>query len=116
MPATKSEQKGTAMDYLSAPRSDGIVKSLMSLIGFEAVKGGRLPAGVTLDTLKAMLEVLACDDAKDVLAMITQRVVDYQSLRRVATPKVSATPESIVQAVKSGKISLDELKAQLEKL
>ena len=116
MPATTSEQKGTAMDYLSAPRSDGIVKSLMSLIGFEAVKGGRLPAGVKLDTLKAMLEVLACDDAKDVLAMITQRVVDFQSLRRVSTPKVSATPESIVQAVKSGKISLDELKAQLEKL
>ena len=116
MPATTSEQKGTAMDYLSAPRSDGIVKSLMALIGFEAPKGGRLPAGVKLDTLKALLEVLACEDAQDVKSMITQRVIDYQSLRRVSTPKVSATPESIVQAVKSGKISLDELKAQLEKL
>ncbi len=63
-----------------------------------------------------MLEVLACEDAQDVKSMITQRVIDYQSLRRVSTPKVSATPESIVQAVKSGKISLDELKAQLEKL
>ena len=78
-------------------------------------KGGRLPAGVKIDTLKAMLEVLACEDATNVLAMITQKVVDLQSLRRVSTPKVSATPESIVQAVKSGKISLDELKVALEK-
>jgi len=116
MPATTTDQKGTAMDYLSAPRSDGIVKSLMTLIGFTAPKGGRLPAGVKLDTLKALLEVLACEDAQDVKAMVTQRVVDYQALRHVSTPKVSATPESIVQAVKSGKISLDELKAQLEKL
>jgi len=115
-PATSSEQKGTAMDYLSAPRSEGIVKSLMSLIGFEATKGGRLPAGVKIDTLKAMLEVLACEDASPVLAMFTQKVVDLQSMRRISTPKVSATPESIVQAVKSGKISLDELKVALGKL
>ena len=115
-PATSSEQKGTTMDYLSAPRSEGIVKSLMSLIGFEATKGGRLPAGVKIDTLKAMLEVLACEDASPVLAMITQKVVDLQSMRRISTPKVSATPESIVQAVKSGKISLDELKVALGKL
>ena len=54
MPATSTSQKGTAMDYLSAPRDSGIVKSLMASIGYEAPKGGRLPAGVKLDTLKAL--------------------------------------------------------------
>ena len=54
MPATSKTQKGTAMDYLSAPRDSGIVKSLMASIGYEAPKGGRLPAGVKLDTLIAL--------------------------------------------------------------
>ena len=67
-----------------------LLKSLMTLIGFEAPKGkGRLPAGVKIDTLKAMLDVLACEDASPVLAMITQKVVDLQSMRRISTPKVS---------------------------
>ena len=46
MPASTESQKGTAMDYLSAPRDSGLVKSIMALLGYEAPKGGRLPAGV----------------------------------------------------------------------
>ena len=43
MPKTKVNQKSTAMDYLSAPRSEGLVVSLLSLLGFTAGDGGRLP-------------------------------------------------------------------------
>ena len=44
-PATTETQKGTAMDYLAAPRDSGIVKNLMAMLGFVAATGGRLPAG-----------------------------------------------------------------------
>ena len=45
MPSTTETQKSTAMDYLSAPRNEGLVKNLMALIGFVAPPNGRLPAG-----------------------------------------------------------------------
>jgi hypothetical protein len=51
MPSTTETQKSTAMDYLSAPRNEGLVKNLMTLIGFTAPEGGRLPAGVKYDTI-----------------------------------------------------------------
>ena len=53
MPSTSTSQKSTAMDYLSAPRSEGLVKSLMALIGYSALDGGRLPSGVKYDTIIA---------------------------------------------------------------
>jgi len=104
MPATTKKQKGTAMDYLAAPRDSGIVKSLMASLGYAAPKGGRLPAGVKLDALIAL---------DDFVSSIRTRVAGLQSARRTATAKVSATPESVVAAVKSGKISLADLKAAL---
>ena len=65
MPATAKTQKGTAMDYLAAPRDSGVVKGLMALLGYEAPKGGRLPAGVKYDTLMALSEVLASEDSDE---------------------------------------------------
>jgi len=116
MPSTTKGQKGTAMDYLSAPRHEGIVKSLMMLIGYEAPKGGRLPAGVKYDTLKALVDCLGMGLNEEFRSMLATRVVELQSARRKGTGKVSATPESIVNAIKSGKISLEELKAHLNTL
>ena len=52
MVATKENQKSTAMDYLSAPRSEGLVVALLSLLGFTAPENGRLPAGVKYDFIK----------------------------------------------------------------
>ena len=104
-PASTETQKGTAMDYLSAPRDSGIVKSLMTLIGYTAPKGGRLPAGVKLDTLIALSELLAVEDNSEFVSMLVTRVNELQANRRTATVKVSATPESIIDAVKSGKIN-----------
>ena len=114
MPATTEKQKGTAMDYLAAPRESGIVKSLMASVGYEAPKGGRLPAGVKLDTLTALNEAFTVEDFSDFVSSIQSRVAELQSARRVSRAKLSATPESVIAAVKSGRISLDELKAQLD--
>ena len=116
MPSTSDSQKGTAMDYLSAPRDSGLVKNLMSLLGFTAPKGGRLPAGVKYDTIIALNDVLASEDNSEIVSMITTRIMELQSARRVSTAKVNATPESIISAVKSGKINLDELKSALAKM
>jgi len=116
MPASSKTQKGTAMDYLSAPRDSGIVKNLMASLGYEAPKGGRLPAGVKYDTLVAIDEALTVEDFTDFKSALMTRINELQGNRRRATVKVSATPESIISAVKQGKISLDELKSALESI
>ena len=116
MPATTKTQKGTAMDYLAAPRDSGIVKSLMASIGYTAAEGGRLPAGVKLDALIAISEALTVADFDEFKSSICGRVATLQAARRVATVKVAATPESVVAAVKSGKISLKDLQSALAAL
>ena len=114
MPATTEKQKGTAMDYLAAPRDSGIVKSLMALLGFSTPKGGRLPAGCKLDALIALSEVLKMDDGDEFRSLVATRVQELQSKRRVSRARLAATPESVIAAVKSGQISLDELKAAID--
>ena len=117
MPKTTKTQKGTAMDYLSAPRADGIVVSLLALLGFKAPKGGRLPAGVKYDTLLALNEVFAMSEAHDVVSMTANVINDLQGSRRKGTAgRISASPTSVVNAVKSGKLSLDELKKAIAEM
>ena len=116
MVATKSTQKSTAMDYLAAPRSDGLVVALLSLLGFTAPKGGRLPVGVKLDTLIALKDVFSSEDAETALNMVQARIAELQASRKTATARISASPSSIMAAVKSGKLSLDELKAAIAEL
>ena len=111
MVATKENQKSTAMDYLSAPRSEGLVVALLSILGFEAPKGGRLPAGVKYDSLIAMRDVFSIEESYDTVAMIGSRIAELQANRKSgASARISASPKSIMDAVKSGKLSLDELK------
>ena len=111
MVATKTDQKSTAMDYLSAPRSEGLVVSLLSLLGFEAPKGGRLPAGVKYDAIVAMRDVFSIEESYDTVAMIGSRIAEPQAGRKSgSSARISASPKSIMEAVKSGKLSLDELK------
>jgi hypothetical protein len=116
MVATKSSQKSTAMDYLAAPRSDGLVVALLSLLGFTAPKGGRLPVGVKLDTLTALKDVFSTEDAGTALNMVQARIAELQASRKTATARISASPQSIMAAVKAGKLSLDELKAAIADL
>ena len=99
------------MDYLSAPRSEGLVVSLLSLLGFEAPKGGRLPAGVKYDAIVAMRDVFSIEESYDTVAMIGSRIAELQAGRKSgSSARISASPKSIMEAVKSGKLSLDELK------
>ena len=114
MVATKTDQKSTAMDYLSAPRSEGLVVSLLSILGWEAPEGGRLPAGVKYDAIVAMRDVFSISESFDVVSMIGSRIAELQADRKTGTSaRISASPKSIMEAVKSGKLSLDELKAAI---
>jgi len=111
MVATKPKQKSTAMDYLASPRSEGLVVGIMTLLGWTAPKGGRLPAGVKYDTLVALRDTL--ETSEKTQSMMASRIAELQGNRSRGIPKVNANPESIIQAVKQGKISLDELKKQI---
>ena len=117
MPKTSENQKSTAMDYLSAPRSEGLVVSLLALLGFEAPKGGRLPAGVKYDTIVALHDVFSINETNDVRNMISSRIAELQHNRKgTSADRISASPTSIVNAVKSGKLSLDDLQKALSQL
>ena len=114
MVATKENQKSTAMDYLSAPRSEGLVVSLLSLLGWQAPTGGRLPAGVKYDTLVALHDVFSIEEGYEIRSMVGSRIAELQASRRSgSSARISASPKSIMEAVKSGKLSLDELKQAL---
>ncbi len=114
MVATTKKKKSTAMDYLSAPRSEGLVVSLLSILGWEAPKNGRLPAGVKYDSLIAMRDVFSISESFDTVSMIGSRIAELQADRKTgSTARISASPKSIMDAVKSGKLSLDELKAAI---
>ncbi len=114
MVAPKKDQKSTAMDYLASPRSEGLVVGIMTLLGYTAPKGGRLPAGVKYDTLVALHDVLGAEDKFQ--SMMSSRIAQLQGNRSRGSPKIGANPESIIQAVKQGKISLEELKKQIASL
>jgi len=116
MPASTKSQKGTAMDYLSAPRDSGIVKNLMSELGYSAPEGGRLPAGVKVDTLVALTECFNSEIADEFKSMLCTRIGELQASRRTVKPRLTATPESVINAVKLGQISLEELKSAIDKL
>ena len=114
MPKTTSKQKGVAMDYLASPRSEGLVASLLALLGFQAPEGGRLPAGVKYDTLKALRDVFSIEESFEIRGLISGRIAELQAGRKSGSAgRITATPKSIVAAVKSGKLSLDELKEAL---
>jgi|TARA_R110000824_G_scaffold1064_4_gene5880 hypothetical protein len=114
MVATKATQKSTAMDYLASPRSEGLVVAIMNLLGYSAPKGGRLPAGVKYDTLVALRALLETDDRSQ--SMMASKIAELQGGRSRGVPKVAANPESIIEAVKAGKISLEELKKKIAEL
>ena len=117
MVATKANQKSTAMDYLSAPRAEGLVVALISLLGFTAPENGRLPAGVKYDTIVALHDVFSISESYDVRTMVSERIAELQAGRKSeAKARISASPESIMNAVKSGKLSLDELKNAIASL
>jgi len=114
MPKTTENQKSTAMDYFAAPRSEGLVVGILERIGFTAGDGGRLPAGVKYDFIKAVDNVLSSDVGEPFGELIGGEVASLQSHRKSSAARITASPQSIMTAVKSGKLSLDELKAAIK--
>ena len=111
MEATKQNHKSTAMDYFAAPRHEGLVVGILSTLGFSAGDGGRLPAGVKYDTLVALDKVLGAKVGTDFKELLGGEIASLQANRKSSAPRITASPTSIMSAVKSGKLSLDELKA-----
>ncbi len=116
MVATKENQKSTAMDYFAAPRHEGLVVGILEKIGFSAGEGGRLPAGVKYDFIKAIDNILSVAEWSEFSELIGGEVASLQANRKSSAPRITATPKSIMELVKSGKLSLDELQAELKKL
>ena len=89
MVATKATQKSTAMDYLASPRSEGLVVGIMTLLGWTAPKGGRLPAGVKYDTLVALRDTL--ETSEKTQSMMASRIAELQADRKTgASARISA--------------------------
>ena len=64
-----------------------------------------------------MRDVFSIEESYDVVAMIGSRIAELQANRRSgSSARISASPKSIMEAVKSGKLSLDELKEALASL
>ena len=59
-------------------------------------------------------DVLGAEDKFQ--SMMSSRIAQLQGNRSRGSPKIGANPESIIQAVKQGKISLEELKKQIASL
>ena len=116
MVATKENQKSTAMDYFSAPRAEGLVTDILDKIGYTAGDGGRLPAGVKYDFIKALDNILSTEHGDVIIDLVGGETARLQASRKSSAPRISATPKSIMELVKSGKLSLDELQAELKKL
>ena len=114
MVATKENQKSTAMDYFAAPRSEGLVVGILDTLGFTAGDGGRLPAGIKYDTLVALNSVLNSKDfGPELTELVGGQIASLQANRKSNSPRITASPAYIMNAVKAGKISLDELKAMI---
>ena len=106
-----STKTTTAMEYLSCPRADGVVSSMLTLFGVEQIDG-RYPTGAKADTLRAMADFFA--GSKSAVKTVSADVVKRQSVRgKGSRGRITATPESVLSAVRSGKIDADELKTLL---
>ena len=79
-----------------------------------APENGRLPAGVKYDTIVALHDVFSISESYEIRTMVSERIAELQAGRKSEQKaRISASPESIMNAVKSGKLSLDELKAAI---
>ena len=99
MVATKENQKSTAMDYFAAPRHEGLVVGILEKIGFTAGEGGRLPAGVKYDFIKAVDSILSVDVGQEFRDLVGQEVSYLQANRKTSAPRITATPLSIMELV-----------------
>ena len=70
------------MDYLWAPKSEGVVSDILNHIGIEKVgTSSRYPTGVKYDTLVAISDVLHTNEK--FASMVASATHNYQAKRKV---------------------------------
>jgi len=98
------------MDYLWAPKAEGIVRGILDHIGVTKVgKSDRYPTGVKYDTLVAISDVILTDEKT--ASMIASEVSALQSRRKVEGR--APTVNSLVSAM--GRMSEADLKEAMKK-
>ncbi len=101
------------MDYLWAPKDEGVVSGILNHLGFEPVGvSSRYPAGIKYDTLIAISEMLSSNDKAS--SMVASRTHQLQGDRKTTRRKAPSV-DSVVHALQSGKMSEDELKKAMKK-
>ena len=104
--------KKEVMDYLWAPKSEGIVSGMLDHLGFTGVgKSGRYPTGVKYDALVAICDVVGSNEKT--ASMVASRTHELQAKRR--TGRKAPSVDSVVQALQSGKMSEADLKTAMKK-
>jgi hypothetical protein len=101
------------MDYLWAPKSEGIVSGILDHIGIEKVgTSSRYPTGVKYDCLMAISDVL--NNTEDFASMVASSTHARQAQRKVEGKKAPSV-DSVVSALASGKMSEADLKKAMKK-
>ncbi len=101
------------MDYLWAPKDEGVVSGILDHLGFQPVGvSSRYPAGIKYDTLIAISEMLASNDKAS--SMVASRTHELQGDRKVKSRKAPSV-DSVVFALQSGKMNEADLKKAMKK-
>ena len=110
--------KSTAMDSFSAPRSEGLVVSILNKFGFAQSEGGRFSAGLKYDFIKGLDNYCSTDLATEFIQGVGSEVARLQDGRRSNTKRVTmpTTPEGAIKKLKENGMSLDELQAIIKNI
>ena len=101
------------MDYLWAPKSEGVVSEILDHIGIKKVGDSqRYPTGVKYDALIAISETIHANEK--FASMIASATHGYQAKRKIAGKKAPSV-DSVVSALASGKMSEADLKKAMKK-
>ena len=100
------------MDYLWAPKSEGVVSNILTHIGVGKVGDSqRFPTGVKYDTLIAISDVIHAND--EMASMVASQVSLLQGRRK--SVKKAPSVDSVVLALQSGSMSEADLKKAMKK-
>jgi|TARA_X000001382_G_C3103215_1_gene157423 hypothetical protein len=100
------------MDYLWAPKAEGIVSGILDHIGVTKVgKSDRYPTGVKYDALIAISDVIHSEDRT--ASMVASSVSALQAKRKVE--KRAPSVDSVVASLVSGSMSEADLKKAMKK-
>jgi len=102
------------MDYLWAPKSEGVVSGILNHIGIEKVgKSSRYPTGVKYDCLIAISDVL--HNNEQFASMVASGTHALQSDRGPKGPTPESAIKVLSRSLQANQISEADLKAAMKK-